>query len=176
MHEATIARFVALEKAEETDRLRSQFLANMSHDLRSPLNSILGFSSLLLRGVDGRLDDEQREMVETIASAGNDLLHQIDAILDMARIEARRIELQAEPVPLAPPSSRATRPRASVTTWRVRSGRRSPRATPMPEPTRMATTFTRVPVPGGTAAPRSTGGSCGRGPGPRPDPCPGRPG
>ncbi len=107
MHEATIARFVALEKAEETDRLRSQFLANMSHDLRSPLNSILGFSSLLLRGVDGHLDAEQREMVETIASAGNDLLHQIDAILDMARIEARRIELQAEPVPLAPLISRA---------------------------------------------------------------------
>lgn len=107
MHESTIARFVALEKAEETDRLRSQFLANMSHDLRSPLNSILGFSSLLLRGVDGDLDAEQREMVETIASAGNDLLHQIDAILDMARIEARRIELQAEPVPLAPLISRA---------------------------------------------------------------------
>ncbi len=107
MHEATIARFVALEKAEETDRLRSQFLANMSHDLRSPLNSILGFSSLLLRGVDGNLDDEQREMVETIANAGKDLLQQIDAILDMARIEARRIELQAEPVPLAPLISRA---------------------------------------------------------------------
>ncbi len=107
MHEASIARFVALEKAEETDRLRSQFLANMSHDLRSPLNSILGFSSLLLRGVDGNLDDEQREMVETIANAGNDLLRQIDAILDMARIEARRIEFQAEPVPLAPLISRA---------------------------------------------------------------------
>ncbi|MBK9756615.1 MAG: HAMP domain-containing histidine kinase [Nannocystis sp.] len=107
MHEATIARFVALEKAEETDRLRSQFLANMSHDLRSPLNSILGFSTLLLRGVDGELDLDQREMVETIANAGKDLLHQIDAILDMARIEARRIELQAEPVPLAPLISRA---------------------------------------------------------------------
>lgn len=107
MQEATIARFVALEKAEETDRLRSQFLANMSHDLRSPLNSILGFSSLLLRGVDGNLDSEQREMIETIASAGKDLLQQIDAILDMARIEARRIENQAEPVPLAPLISRA---------------------------------------------------------------------
>ena len=107
MHEATIARFVALEKAEETDRLRSQFLANMSHDLRSPLNSILGFSTLLLRGVDGKLDPDQQEMVETIANAGKDLLHQIDAILDMARIEARRIDLQAEPVPLAPLISRA---------------------------------------------------------------------
>jgi signal transduction histidine kinase len=107
MHEATIARFVALEKAEETDRLRSQFLANMSHDLRSPLNSILGFSSLLLRGVDGTLDAETREMVETIAAAGRDLLQQIDAILDMARIEARRIEKQAEPVPLAPLISKA---------------------------------------------------------------------
>lgn len=107
MREATIARFVALEKAEETDRLRSQFLANMSHDLRSPLNSILGFSSLLLRGVDGTLDAETREMVETIAAAGRDLLQQIDAILDMARIEARRIEKQAEPVPLAPLISKA---------------------------------------------------------------------
>lgn len=116
MQEATIARFVALEKAEETDRLRSQFLANMSHDLRSPLNSILGFSSLLLRGVDGNLDGEQREMIETIASAGKDLLQQIDAILDMARIEARRIELQAEPVPLAPLISRA------VQKSRARSG------------------------------------------------------
>lgn len=107
MHEETIARFVALEKAEETDRLRSQFLANMSHDLRSPLNSILGFSSLLLRGVDGRLDADTKEMVETIAAAGRDLLHQIDAILDMARIEAHRIEKQAEPVPLAPLVSKA---------------------------------------------------------------------
>ncbi len=107
MHEETIARFVALEKAEETDRLRSQFLANMSHDLRSPLNSILGFSSLLLRGVDGRLDADTKEMVETIAAAGRDLLHQIDAILDMARIEAHRIEKQAEPVPLAPLISKA---------------------------------------------------------------------
>ncbi|PCC67662.1 Signal transduction histidine kinase [Nannocystis exedens] len=107
MNEATVARFVALEKAEETDRLRSQFLANMSHDLRSPLNSILGFSSLLLRGVDGALDGETREMVETIAAAGRDLLQQIDAILDMARIEARRIEKQAEPVPLAPLISKA---------------------------------------------------------------------
>lgn len=107
MHEATLGRFVALEKADETDRLRSQFLANMSHDLRSPLNSILGFSSLLLRGVDGTLDADTREMVETIAAAGRDLLQQIDAILDMARIEARRIEKQAEPVPLAPLISRA---------------------------------------------------------------------
>jgi signal transduction histidine kinase len=107
MHDATIARFVALEKAEEIDRLRSQFLANMSHDLRSPLNSILGFSSLLLRGVDGSLDPETREMVETIAAAGRDLLHQIDAILDMARIEARRIDKHAEPVPLAPLISKA---------------------------------------------------------------------
>jgi signal transduction histidine kinase len=116
MHEETIARFVALEKAEETDRLRSQFLANMSHDLRSPLNSILGFSSLLLRGVDGRLDADTKEMVETIAAAGRDLLHQIDAILDMARIEARRIEKQAEPVPLAPLISKA------VQRARVRGG------------------------------------------------------
>ncbi|MCH9683674.1 MAG: HAMP domain-containing histidine kinase, partial [Deltaproteobacteria bacterium] len=98
---ATVAKYVAIEKAKEGDRLKSQFLANMSHDLRSPLNSILGFSELLLRGIDGPLHDDQREMVQTIHDSGRELLQQIDDILDTAKLEARRLDLHPEPTPPA---------------------------------------------------------------------------
>ncbi|MEM7160787.1 MAG: HAMP domain-containing sensor histidine kinase, partial [Myxococcota bacterium] len=101
IREATVAKYVAIEKAKEGDRLKSQFLANMSHDLRSPLNSILGFSELLLRGIDGDLDRDQREMVQTIHDSGGELLQQIDDILDTAKLEARRLDLNPEPTPPA---------------------------------------------------------------------------
>jgi len=99
--EANIASYVAIEKAREADRLKSQFLANMSHDLRSPLNSILGFSELLLSGIDGPLTAEQREMVIPIHENGRALLQQIDDILDTAKIEASRLDLHPEPTPAA---------------------------------------------------------------------------
>jgi signal transduction histidine kinase len=105
--QATIAKYVAIERAKEGDRLKSQFLANMSHDLRSPLNSILGFSELLLRGIDGELTAEQREMVQTIHDNGRELLQQIDDILDTAKLEARRLDLHPEPTPPANLISRA---------------------------------------------------------------------
>src|SRR5690606_34325443 len=62
--DTNVANYVSIERAREADRLKSQFLANMSHDLRSPLISILGFSELLLTGIDGDLTAEQRAMVE----------------------------------------------------------------------------------------------------------------
>lgn len=99
--ETNIAKYVAIEKAKEADRLKSQFLANMSHDLRSPLNSILGFSELLLTGIEGELGDEQRRMVNTIYDSGRELLQQIDDILDTAKIEAGRMEIHPEPTPPA---------------------------------------------------------------------------
>ncbi len=99
--ESNVARYVAIEKAKEADRLKSQFLANMSHDLRSPLNSILGFSELLLSGIDGDLDPRQREMVQTILDSGRGLLREIDDILDTAKIEAGRLEMSPEPTPVA---------------------------------------------------------------------------
>ena len=105
--ETNVARYVAIEKAQEADRLKSQFLANMSHDLRSPLNSILGFSELLLTGIEGELIEEQRGMVRTIHDSGRELLQQIDDILDTAKIEAGRMELHPEPTPVATLISRA---------------------------------------------------------------------
>ncbi|MFO0632428.1 MAG: HAMP domain-containing sensor histidine kinase [Nannocystaceae bacterium] len=105
--ESNVEKYVAIEKSKEADRLKSQFLANMSHDLRSPLNSILGFSELLLSGIDGPLAGEQREMVETIYNSGRELLQEIDDILDAAKIDAGRLELHAEPTPPATLVARA---------------------------------------------------------------------
>jgi len=99
--DANVTRYVLIEKGHEADRLKSQFLANMSHDLRSPLNSVLGFSELLATGIEGEIDAEQGEMVGTIHRTGKDLLQQIDDILDTAKIEAGRMELHREPTPPA---------------------------------------------------------------------------
>ncbi len=105
--DANVAKYVLIEKGHEADRLKSQFLANMSHDLRSPLNSVLGFSELLMTGIEGELTADQREMVGTIHRTGKDLLQQIDDILDTAKIEAGRMELHREPTPPATLISRA---------------------------------------------------------------------
>ncbi len=97
--EINVAKYVAIERSQEADRLKSQFLANMSHDLRSPLNSILGFSDLLLSGIDGEINEDARELLTIIQASGKDLLQQIDEILDTAKIEAGRMEMQIEPTP-----------------------------------------------------------------------------
>ncbi len=104
---ANVTKYVMIERAREVDRLKSQFLANMSHDLRSPLNSVLGFSELLQTGIEGELTDDQREMVRAIHRAGKQLLQQIDDILDTAKIEAGRVDLHREPTPPATLISRA---------------------------------------------------------------------
>ncbi len=97
--ESNVEKYVAIEKAKEADRLKSQFLANMSHDLRSPLNSVLGFSELLLSGIDGPLTGEQTEMVRLVHECGRALLQEIDDILDTAKLDAGRLELHPEPTP-----------------------------------------------------------------------------
>ena len=85
---------------EATNRYKSQFLANVSHELRTPLNSILLLSKLLATR-DGELDDESRQQAGVIHKAGCDLKALIDNILDLSRIEAGRLDLHVEPVPLA---------------------------------------------------------------------------
>jgi signal transduction histidine kinase len=80
----------------ELDRLKSGFLANMSHELRTPLNSILGFSDVMLEGMDGPLSDNMNNDLKLIQKNGQHLLHLINDVLDMAKIEAGRMNLNPE--------------------------------------------------------------------------------
>ncbi len=89
------------EHLRDVDRLKSQFLANMSHELRTPLNSIIGYSEVLLDGVDGELPDEATEDVEAIHDSGKHLLALINEILDMAKIDAGQLHLDRKPSDLA---------------------------------------------------------------------------
>ncbi|MBT5774645.1 MAG: HAMP domain-containing histidine kinase [Dehalococcoidia bacterium] len=82
----------------ENTRNKSQFLRRMSHDLRSPMNAIIGYSRLLRRRTADRLDErEQRNLANIETSSGN-LLNLINDILDLSRIEAGRIEVNSQPM------------------------------------------------------------------------------
>ena len=80
----------------ELDRLKSSFLANMSHELRTPLNSILGFSDVMLEELDGPLTENMANDLGLIQKNGQHLLHLINDVLDMAKIEAGRMNLSPE--------------------------------------------------------------------------------
>jgi signal transduction histidine kinase/DNA-binding response OmpR family regulator len=83
------------EKADHlrrADELKSKFLSNMSHEFRSPLNSILALSGLLLDRVDGDLSSEQVQQVEYMRRAAQDLLDLVNDLLDLAKVEAGKIE------------------------------------------------------------------------------------
>jgi signal transduction histidine kinase len=84
---------------ETAQRVKTVFLANMSHDLKSPLNSVIGFSELLLRGIEGELSKGQREDIQLIHASGEELLNLINNILDSARLEAGKLDLHPEWTP-----------------------------------------------------------------------------
>ncbi|MCX7680701.1 MAG: GAF domain-containing protein [Anaerolineae bacterium] len=88
------------ERLKEVDRLKSEFLASMSHELRTPLNSIIGYTEIMLMGLDSELDPELREDVQAIYDNGKHLLNLINDILDLAKIEAGRLNLNMEAVSL----------------------------------------------------------------------------
>lgn len=88
----------AYENIKENDRLKSEFIANMSHELRTPLNSIIGFSKVILKGIDGPVTEKQREDLTLIHQSGTHLLNLISQILDFSKIEAGGIELRKERV------------------------------------------------------------------------------
>ena len=90
-----------IKDLREVDQLKSQFLANMSHELRTPLNSIIGFSRVILKGIDGPVTDLQQQDLTAIYNSGQHLLGLINDILDLARIEAGKMELNFEEVQIA---------------------------------------------------------------------------
>ncbi len=82
------------EAVETASRHKSEFLASMSHELRTPLNAIIGFSQVLKERMFGELNAAQAEYVDDILSSGEHLLNLINDILDLAKVEAGRMELQ----------------------------------------------------------------------------------
>jgi signal transduction histidine kinase/ActR/RegA family two-component response regulator len=86
----------AVDEMRKADQLKSQFLANMSHELRTPLNSIIGFSRVILKGIDGPITDLQQQDLTAIYNSGQHLLNLINDILDLSKIEAGKMELNFE--------------------------------------------------------------------------------
>ena len=86
---------------EIANRHKSQFLANMSHELRTPLNAIIGFTRIVMRRSQVQLEPKQYENLEKILASGQNLLALINAILDLAKVEAGRVEINLGEIDLA---------------------------------------------------------------------------
>lgn len=82
------------EKIAAANRMKTEFLASMSHELRTPLNAIIGFSDLILSGIDGPISEKQREDLEAVSRSGRNLLHLINDILDLSKIEAGKVSMK----------------------------------------------------------------------------------
>ncbi|MEK6743296.1 MAG: ATP-binding protein [Nitrospirota bacterium] len=83
----------ANQRLEQASQTKSDFLANMSHELRTPLNAVIGFSEILQDELFGKLNEKQQEYVKNILGGGEHLLNLIDDILDLAKVESGKMDL-----------------------------------------------------------------------------------
>ena len=88
----------ANQELARANKLKSEFLANVSHELRTPLSAIIGFSQILLDGIDGPVNEEQHQDILQVNKSGQSLLTLINQILDLSKIEAGKMELAMERV------------------------------------------------------------------------------
>jgi signal transduction histidine kinase len=84
------------QQLEITSQHKSQFLANMSHELRTPMNAILGYTELIVDNIYGEVPEKIRETIERIDNSGRHLLHLINDVLDLSKIEAGQLELSLD--------------------------------------------------------------------------------
>jgi signal transduction histidine kinase/HAMP domain-containing protein len=87
---------------ERANRLKSEFLANVSHELRTPMNAIIGYSKLMLDGLDGELNAQQEADLQRVTTAADNLLGLINGLLDLSKIEAGRMEINVEEIDVGP--------------------------------------------------------------------------
>jgi signal transduction histidine kinase len=96
----TASEVRARQRAEKSDALRSRFFAAMSHELRTPINAVLGYNDLLLSGVYGPVADAQVAGIERSQRAARHLLELVNDVLDLSKLEAGKVEIEAETVRL----------------------------------------------------------------------------
>lgn len=89
----TIRQADLYSKSEQTNKLKSEFLASMSHEFRTPLNAIIGFSDMLLHGNYGNLTEKQCDYLKNISVSGNHLLKLVNDVLDLSKIESGNMDL-----------------------------------------------------------------------------------
>jgi len=93
---------LALGTAREASATKGRFLAAMSHEFRTPLNGIIGLAELMFDTVAGPVSEEQKEYLGDILASSRHLLHLVNDVLDMAKVESGKMEFRMEPVKLAP--------------------------------------------------------------------------
>ena len=109
---------------ERANRLKSEFLASVSHELRTPMNAIIGYTKLMLDGLDGEMTAQQQTDLFRVAQAADNLLGLINGLLDLAKIEAGKMELNIEEVNITDVTDEAVelvRPHADEKGLEVRS-------------------------------------------------------
>jgi PAS domain S-box-containing protein len=111
-------------ESEQANRLKTEFLSNMSHELRSPLHTVLGFAELLAEETHGPLGDKQKRFLMHIQNDARHLLDIINDLLDLSKIEAGRLELRQEAfdiVPVLEDALSSVRPRATAKSVEIRA-------------------------------------------------------